>query len=176
VLQRRRFVCLFLHSQHISHLADTSTGRLSGNGSAVLLMPCQGNYPMLVFIHDISYQRIDAKDRRRCGTNAISGSGITNVWHSYGTRHMSRGCVVNVVSLGARMASWRHCSTEGGCAHWGCCDRAGRCASWIVHLPDAESGARCYARDDGHPICPDTIRESAIIQGIELWKRYILLR
>jgi hypothetical protein len=56
---------------------------------------------MLFFIYDIAYQRIDAKDKRRCGTNAISGSDITNVWHSYGTKHLSRGCIVNVASLGA---------------------------------------------------------------------------
>jgi hypothetical protein len=67
---------------------------------------------MLVFIHDIVYQRIDEideKDRRRCGTSTISGSGITNAWHSYDAKPLSRGCAVNVASLGARVASWQRC-------------------------------------------------------------------
>jgi hypothetical protein len=43
---------------------------------------------------------------------ARAGSGITNAWRGCGTKHLSRGCVVNVASLGAKEASWRHCSPD----------------------------------------------------------------
>jgi hypothetical protein len=41
---------------------------------------------------------------------------MTNAWRGCGRKPLSRGCVVNVASLGARVVSWRRYIAGGGCA------------------------------------------------------------